>query len=306
MKVYDILAENKQVDEGPVRFLKRTLGKNTAMGKAAQLDVELDKEVDNIYKDFVAVSKQRPDQGGMTAKGLANFLVAKGFASKPIEVMGFINQDKSLSRTIAGALGRTYRKGKKLAKKAYGGVKGALTPKKTDLTPDGDDRQLELPLANGMYTETMLETILNEVDIELNKSQIKQVIKGFVRKGFQKQLGSRVKKSAYGDNLDGSQGTTDSGVVGSKPKAGVKRSGGKKKSGSDMMPPMDVQTALEVLQKNGYVLDPATGTLTPKGSKKKSPKYDPADVNKDGKVSDDEKSRANYKSNYDRIFRKNK
>ena len=49
MKVYDVLTESKQVDEGPIRFLKRTLGKNTAMGKAAQLDVELDKEVSDIY-----------------------------------------------------------------------------------------------------------------------------------------------------------------------------------------------------------------------------------------------------------------
>ena len=79
MKVYDVLTESKQVDEGPIRFLKRTLGKNTAMGKAAQLDVELDKEVSDIYKDFVAVSKQDPKMGGMTAKGLANFLKAKGF-----------------------------------------------------------------------------------------------------------------------------------------------------------------------------------------------------------------------------------
>ena len=52
MKVYDVLTESKQVDEGPIRFLKRTLGKNTAMGKAAQLDVELDKEVSSIYKDL--------------------------------------------------------------------------------------------------------------------------------------------------------------------------------------------------------------------------------------------------------------
>jgi len=47
MKVYDILVESKKtnkVDEGPLRFLKRTLGKNTGMGKAAQLDVEIDKK----------------------------------------------------------------------------------------------------------------------------------------------------------------------------------------------------------------------------------------------------------------------
>ena len=65
MKVYDILVESKkadQVDEGPVRFLKRTLGKNTGMGKAAQLDVELDKEVKSVFQDYFAVSKQDPKQ----------------------------------------------------------------------------------------------------------------------------------------------------------------------------------------------------------------------------------------------------
>ena len=70
MKVYDILVESKKtnkVDEGPIRFLKRTLGKNTGMGKAAQLDVEIDKEVKNVFKDYYAVSKQDPKQKGMTA-----------------------------------------------------------------------------------------------------------------------------------------------------------------------------------------------------------------------------------------------
>ena len=264
MKVYDVLAENKQVDEGPIRFLKRTLGKNTAMGKSAQLDVELDKEVNNIYKDFKAVSDQRPDLGGMTAKGLANFLVAKGFASKPSEVMRFINQDPGLKRKIA-------KGAKKVAKaagtaagavggalsKAGGAVKKAFSPKKSDLTPGGDDRQLELPLANGMYSEAMLEAILNEVDIELDKSQIKQVIKGFVRKGFQSQLGSRLKKSSYGDATAGS-----SGVKGSMPKANVNLGGGKKKSGSGMMPPMDVQQAINVLKDAGYKIDTKKKTVT--------------------------------------------
>ena len=37
------------------------------MGKAAQLDVEIDKEVKNVFKDYFAVSKQDPKQKGMTA-----------------------------------------------------------------------------------------------------------------------------------------------------------------------------------------------------------------------------------------------
>ena len=104
MKVYDILVESNKtnkVDEGPVRFLKRTLGKNTGMGKAAQLDVEIDKEVKNVFTDYYAVSKQDPKQAGMTAQGLAKFIAAKGFVSSPKAVMQYINQDPSLGRQLA-------------------------------------------------------------------------------------------------------------------------------------------------------------------------------------------------------------
>ena len=51
------------------------------MGKAPQLDVEIDKEVKDIYKDYYAVTNPS-NMKGMTAKSLAQFLVAKGFASK--------------------------------------------------------------------------------------------------------------------------------------------------------------------------------------------------------------------------------
>ena len=101
MKVIDVLTESKKTNEGPIRFLKRTLGKDSAMGKDAQLDVELDREVNNLYKDFYAVSKQDPKLKGMTAKGLGQFMVSKGFANKPSEVMRFINQDPSMSRILA-------------------------------------------------------------------------------------------------------------------------------------------------------------------------------------------------------------
>ena len=97
-----------------------------------------------------------------------------------------------------------------------------------------------------MYSEAMLEAILNEVDIQLDKSQIKQVIKGFVRKGFQSQLGSRLKKSSYGDAPAGSSGV----------------SGGKKKAGSGMMPSMDVQQAIKVLKDAGYKIDTKKKTVT--------------------------------------------
>ena len=104
MKVYDVLIESeKTVDEGPVRFLKRTLGKNTAMGKAAQLDVEIDKEVKSIFKDYYAVTKQDPKKAGMTASNLSNFLVAKGFAGDADSVMSYIQQDLGLGTKIAKA-----------------------------------------------------------------------------------------------------------------------------------------------------------------------------------------------------------
>tara|TARA_B100001057_G_scaffold437054_1_gene468598 strand:+ start:323 stop:1069 length:747 start_codon:yes stop_codon:yes gene_type:complete len=238
MKVIDVLTESKKTNEGPIRFLKRTLGKNTATGKAAQLDAELDKEVNDLYKDFFAVAKQRPDLGGMTAKGLGQFMVSKGFANKPSEVMRFINQDPGMSRTLAkgakkvakgakaaaGAAGKAAKMVSKGMGKVAGATKQALTPKKSDLTPDG---QMELPLSNSIYSEAVLESILNEVDIPLTKAQVKQVMKGFVRKGFQSQLGQRTKKSAY---------ATDAGD-------------------DNMMPDDEIQNAVNTLKNAGFKID---------------------------------------------------
>ena len=238
MKVIDVLTESKKTNEGPIRFLKRTLGKNTAMGKAAQLDAELDKEVNDLYKDFFAVAKQRPDLGGMTAKGLGQFMVSKGFANKPSEVMRFINQDPSMSRILAkgakkvtkgakAAAGAGVKAAKMVSKgmgKVAGAAKKAFTPKKSDLTPDG---QMELPLSNSVYSEAILESILNEVDIPLTKAQVKQVMKGFVRKGFQSQLGQRTKKSAY---------ATDAGD-------------------DNMMPDDEIQNEVNTLKNAGFKID---------------------------------------------------
>lgn len=208
MQVVDILTENKKTNEGPVRFLKRTLGKNTATGKAAQLDVELDKEVNNLYKEFFAVSKQDPQLKGMTAKGLANYIAGKGFAGSPSEVMKFINQQPDVMRTAkkgakavaktAGKAATGVAKGAKAVGKGVGAVAGkikkAVAPKDTGLTPP-PGKQMELPLAQSMYGES---TVL-EVDAQLSKAQVKKVLKGFVRKGFQSQLGSRLSKSSFGN-----------------------------------------------------------------------------------------------------------
>jgi hypothetical protein len=86
---------------------------------------------------------------------------------------------------------------------------------------------MELPLSNSIYSEAILESILNEVDIPLTKAQVKQVMKGFVRKGFQSQLGQRTKKSAY---------ATDAGD-------------------DNMMPDDEIQNAVNTLKNAGFKID---------------------------------------------------
>ena len=248
MKVYDVLTESKQVDEGPIRFLKRTLGKNTAMGKAAQLDVELDKEVSDIYKDFVAVSKQDPKMGGMTAKGLANFLKAKGFVSKPSDVMSYVNQEPSLGRKASKA-GKKVAKGAKAAAgaaksgaskvgQAASKLKKKLSPEPTGLTPD----QPNLPGIESMYSEARLM----EVDVKLSGGQAKKIIKRFVQQGFQKQMGNRLSKSSYGDApADTAKGSSSDTASASSSKSDAK---------AMATPTMDVASAIKFLRSQGYTV----------------------------------------------------
>ena len=289
MKVYDILTESKQVDEGPIRFLKRTLGKNTAGGKAAQLDVELDKEVSNIYKDFYAVSKQDPKMKGMTAKGLAKFLVAKGFVSKPSAVMSYINAEPGIMRSLKKTASKSYKSGKDAAKSGAAAVTGAASKLKAKLSPQasgltGADAQGNLELSGGKMNSSMYsEAQIMEADVELSKGQVQKVIKRFVQQGFQKQMGSRVSKSSYGD----APADADTTVATKKTSKAKDTS---KADAKDMATPtMDIESAKKYLEANGY-------TVTKKKAKK-----DPADVNNDGKVSPDEKSRANYSAGMDRI-----
>tara|TARA_B100000902_G_scaffold213821_1_gene203354 strand:- start:1831 stop:2580 length:750 start_codon:yes stop_codon:yes gene_type:complete len=239
MKVYDILTESNQVDEGPIRFLKRTLGKNTAMGKAAQLDVELDKEVDNIYKDYFAASKQDPKMKGMTAKGLANFLVAKGFISKPSAVMQYINQEPGMMRTAKKAgksLKKSYDKGAAAVTGAASKLKKKLSPQPSGLTPD----QPNLPGIESMYSEAQLM----EVDMELSKGQVKKVIKRFVQQGFQKQMPDRISKSSYGD-APADAGNQQAGAPKDTSKADAKKMA---------TPTMDVSSAVKFLKSQGYTV----------------------------------------------------
>ena len=256
MKVYDILTESKQVDEGPLRFLKRTLGKNTAAGKAAQLDVELDKEVSNIYKDFYAVSKQDPNMKGMTAKGLAKFLAAKGFVSKPSAVMSYINAEPGMMRTLKKSASKNYKAGKDAAKSAGAKVTGAASKLKAKLSPQasgltGADAQGNLDLSGGKMNSSMYsEAQIMEADVELSKGQVQKVIKRFVQQGFQKQMGSRVSKSSYGDAPADTKDATKKTSTAKK----TTKAKDTDKQDADLMPDMDKQiaTAVEFLKSKGY------------------------------------------------------
>ena len=86
MKVYDILVENQKTDEGPVRFLKRTLGKNTAMGKKAQVSAEIDGEVNKLYKSFMGDLSNFNDPNP-TPKNLGQWMSGKGLIANPKEVI---------------------------------------------------------------------------------------------------------------------------------------------------------------------------------------------------------------------------
>jgi len=244
MKVFDILTESKQVDEGPIRFLKRTLGKNTAMGKAAQLDVEIEQEAKNIFKDFYAVAKNSPN-GTMTAKGLADYLVAKGFVSKPSAVMSYINADPSMGRKVAKgakAVNKAVKTGADKVGQAARSIKKKLSPEPTKLTPD--PRQAELDLQS-MYNE-MTESQLMEVDAQINKATAMKAIKKFVQQGMAAGVKSGrtpTQKSRFGDAPTTSPDPKDK-------KTKTKSSGGNKLA--DMGVTVEIQQAVDVLRKAGY------------------------------------------------------
>ena len=103
-------------------------------------------------------------------------------------------------------------------------------------------------------------------------------------------MGKRVSKSAYGD-APADADTTVANKKTSTAKKTTKTKDTSKQDAKDMATPtMDVDTAKAFLQSKGY-----TVTL------KKKAKKDPADVNNDGKVSDDERRRKNYADNMDTI-----
>lgn len=244
MKVYDVLTEStkteQQVDEfKPIRRMKAMAG-----NKAAKLDIEIDKEVKDIYKDYVAVSRQDPKKQGMTVDSLSKFLAAKGFANSPDEVIAYIKQDTSLAKKLmrgAVAGGKKIAKGATAAAgaaksgaskvgQAASKLKKKLSPDATGLTPD----QPNLPGIESMYSEGKL----TEVDLKLSSGEAKKIIKRFVQQGFQKQMGNRLSKSSYGDA----------------PADTAKGSSSKADAKAMATPTMDVDSAVKFLRSLGYTV----------------------------------------------------
>jgi hypothetical protein len=247
MKVYDILTESQKTKQKVDEFNPVTSTMAAFGNKAAKVELEINKEVKSIYKDYVAVSKQDPKKQGMNVDSLSRFLAAKGFANSPQEVINYIKQDTSLMKK----LGKAAVSG---AKSAVAGTKSAVKGAKTGagavidagkkikkamskpsgLTPD--PRQGELDLKNSMFSESVL------LEQQMSGSEVQKVIKRFVQQGFQKQLGSRVGKSAYGDDATGNE----------KPSASTKT----------MMPDDEIQNAISVLQANGFKINTKKKTVS--------------------------------------------
>lgn len=198
MNVHDIIVE-KQVDEGPLNMLGRAMG-----SKKAQLSNEIDTEVKNLWKEYSAVISQDPNAPGkMTVANISNFLKAKGFISSPQEVGAFIKANPSLSKKIgnamskvaggaakaAGALGGVAGSVAGAANKAAGAVKNQMN-KKSGLTPA---ESLEMELENQLIYEA---TAPQEID----KKTALMIMKKFVQKGFQAQVGNKLSKSSFGDD----------------------------------------------------------------------------------------------------------
>ena len=245
MRVYDVLTEskkktNQKVEEAPFDLVNKT---KAALGsKSAKVEVEINKEVKSIYKDYVAVSKQDPKKQGMNVDSLSRFLAAKGFANSPQEVIDYIKQDVGLMKRLGKAAltgikktGAGIKTGASAVMQAGNKIKKQMQ-KPSGLTPD--PRQGELDLKNSMFSESVL------LEQQMSGSEVQKVIKRFVQQGFQKQLGSRVGKSAYGDD-----GATDNKA--SAPSAS-----------KSMMPADDVKNAIAVLKANGFTIDTKKKTVT--------------------------------------------
>jgi|MDTC01.1.fsa_nt_gb hypothetical protein len=232
MKVYDILVENQKTDEGPVRFLKRTLGKNTAMGKKAQVSAEIDGEVNKLYKSFMGDLSNFNDPNP-TPKNLGQWMTGKGLIANPKEVIQLLRKNPTLmnkmgaafkggaaaTKKVAGAVA----KGTKAVGKGVGAVAGkikkAVAPQKTGV---GAGAQPNLPgIESTNYFEGLTEAqIIAEITqkglgIKLSKGEVQNIIRGAIKRNRQTMVGKGQfgGKSAYALDKDGGQKATQGDKV---------------------------------------------------------------------------------------------
>lgn len=256
MKVFDVLTESEQTNEGPVRFLKRTLGKNTAMGKKAQVSAEIDAEAKRMYKDLIADIGNYNDPR-MTVNNLAKWAQGAGFISNRSEIIKALRANPTFANRVQGAAKATTKAVKKganavadkatAAKKsignAYTKVKKAVTPE-----PSNFEKQPKLPGIESMYAEArfIAEVEQKGMNIELSKGEVFNVLRGLVKKGRQAGIstGKYTQQSSYGDQKYA--------------KDASKKSGGKSSEvasddGNTMFSPA-VVAVFKDLKKQGYSL----------------------------------------------------
>ena len=210
MKIYDVLTESQEhkIDEGPVRFLKRTLGKNTASGKKAQVEVEIEQEAKRMYKDIVADIGNYNDPR-MTVGNVAKWAQGAGFISDKAQVIKMLRANPTFANKLDAVAGKAKKGAQAVGKKAKAAatsVKTAAGNLKKKLTPEPSNfekgKQGELDLQS-MYAESALlkEIAQTGMNIELSKGEVLNVLKGFVKKGREAGMagGKYTKKSSYGD-----------------------------------------------------------------------------------------------------------
>ena len=211
MKVYDVLTESKkkeQVDEGPVRFLKRTLFKNTAMGKKAQVSAEIDAEAKKMYKQLIGDIENYNDPR-LTVNNVADWAKGAGFVSDKSQVIKMLRANPTFANKLdavagkakagAKAVGGAVKKAGQKVKATAGKVKDRLTPEPSTFQK-GQQGELDL---QSMYNESkfIAEVEQSGMNIVLDRSEVMNVLRGFVKKGRQAGIatGKYTPKSSYAD-----------------------------------------------------------------------------------------------------------
>lgn len=240
MKVFDVLTESKQkqVDEGPLRFAKRTLFKNTTMGKKAQISSEIDDEATKIYKDLVAAIQNQNDPR-LTVGSVSNYLKGAGFISGTAEVKkALLANPTFMSRlkSMKDKAGEKLQGAKEKVKGAYDTVKKKVTPEPSNVQKNVSANAESI---ENLYYEAQL---LNEMtaDMELSKKEVYNIIKGFVKRGREAKVatGDYTNKSGYGDA----------------PKSTGKDNKQSAQKKDDMMPSSEFQNALKIIKDMGYMV----------------------------------------------------